>query len=42
MLNDFKINCYHVNYKNIILFFLGNHATHNFTIRIDEHNYYVL
>jgi len=27
--------------KNILPF-LGNHISHNFTIHIDKHNYYVL
>jgi len=25
--------------KKIILLFLGNHISHNFTIHIDKHNY---
>ena len=28
--------------QNNILLFIGNHISHNFTIHIDKHNYYVL
>jgi len=39
MLNaNLKINCSHVNYRNIILLFLGSHISHNFAIHVDKHH----